>query len=84
MSVHYTDFFRSYRLPDATLLRKVPSPVIAEGSISFFSFLCACCLLASDYLDSAIKHCSANVLPCSRTGGVKIKIFISNNIEIKE
>ena len=83
MSVHYTDFFRSYRLPDATLLRKVP-PVIAEGSISFFSFLCACCLLTYDHLDSAIKHCSANVLPCSRTGGVKIKIFISNNIEIKE
>ena len=84
MSVHYTDFFRSYRLPDATLLRKVP-PVIAEGSISFFSFLCACCLLASVYLDSAIKHCSANVLARSRTGSiVKIKIFISNNIEIKE
>lgn len=24
MSVHYTDFFRSYRLPDAALLSKVP------------------------------------------------------------
>ena len=32
-----------------------------------------------------MKHCSANVLPCNRTGGfVKIKIFISNNIEIKK
>ena len=41
--------------------------------------------MASGYLDSAIKHCSANVLPRSRTGSiVKIKIFISNNIEIKE
>ena len=84
MSIHYTDFFRSYRLPDATLLSKVP-PCDCEGILYLFlSFLCACCLLASDYLDSAMKHCSANVLPCSRTGGVKIKIFISNNIEIKE
>ena len=37
MSVHYTDFFRSYRLPDATLLRKVPSPVIAKAFYIFFS-----------------------------------------------
>ena len=62
-----------------------PLPCDCEGILYLFlSFLCACCLLASGYLDSAIKHCSANDLPCSRTGGVKIKIFISNNIEIKE
>lgn len=62
-----------------------PLPCDCEGILYLFlSFLCACCLLASDYLDLTIKHCSANVLPCSRTGGVKIKIFISNNIEIKE
>ena len=62
-----------------------PLPCDCEGILYLFlSFLCACCLLTYDHLDSAIKHCSANVLPCSRTGGVKIKIFISNNIEIKE
>ena len=86
MSVHYTDFFSIISAARCNIAPQSPLPCDCEGILYLFlSFLCACCLLASDYLDSAMKHCSANDLPRRRTGSiVKIKIFISNNIEIKE